>query len=164
MSSLTTSPLGHDLAVAGLLLQVSNGASPDVPNTVFNVTDLTLPLMSDTIDVTNVGDLWKIKQPTLHDMGKISFKIFYIPKDVTHRNSPTAGAVAAGLLWLFLHNADAANAGVRDWFVIFPDAAGGIPTEWSFPAAVTSFSLTAKTGNAFEATIELTNSDAPSLQ
>jgi len=164
MSSLTTSPLGHDLAVAGLLLQVSNGASPDVPCTVFNVTDVTIPLMADTIDVTNVGDLWKIKAPTLHDMGKIGFKIFYIPKDVTHRNSPSAGAVAAGLLWLFLHCSDAALAGVRDWFVVFPDAAGGLSTLWTFPAYVTAFSLTAKTGNAFEASIELTNSDAPSLE
>ena len=156
----STSPLGPDLAVAGLLLQVSNGSSPDVFNTVFNVTDLTVPIMSDTIDVTNIGDVWKRKVPTLHDMGKISFKINYVPQDVTHRNSPSTGSVAAGLLWLLIHNADPNLAGVRDWLLVYPDGV----TVWEFPAYVTSFSVTAKVGAQFSAAIELSNSGAPSLQ
>ena len=74
-----------------------------------------------TVNVTNVGMLWEAMAPTLHSMGKIAFTLFYIPEEVTHRNTPTAGAVAAGLMWLFLNANASGNAGLRNWQVIFPD-------------------------------------------
>jgi hypothetical protein len=151
----STSLLGHGLSIAGLLLQVDTGVSGGVPQTLANVDSIKLPMTCKTVNVTNVGDLWEAMQPTLHSMGKISFDIFYIPEEVTHRNSPTSGSVAAGLMWLF-NNANAANnAGLRNWYFVMPD---GNSTTIDFPAFVTSFQIDAKVGDVFKASIELTHS------
>ncbi|MGC2152633.1 MAG: hypothetical protein WA618_11355 [Terriglobales bacterium] len=157
----STSPLGQDLSVAGLLLNVDNGSSPDAFQTIANVSNLTVPMVCKTVDVTNIGNEWEAMAPTIHSMGKINFKIFYIPEEVTHRNSPTVGSIGAGLMWLFL-NANAANqVGLRNWEMVFPDGNG---TLMAWQAFVTSFSLDAKVGGVFEASMELTNNGtAPSL-
>lgn len=149
-----TSTLGAALPVAGLLLQVDNGSSPDSFATVANATDLSLPVMSDTVEITNVGDIWKRKIPTLLDMGKISFKLYWIPEEPTHRNSPGGGSVPAGLRYLLV------NKLLRNWQFVYPD--GNQSTD-AFPAYVTEFAISGKTGNVFEATITLTNSGAPQL-
>lgn len=149
-----TSPIGPAIAVEGLLLQISNSSSPEVFQTIANATDLTLPIMTDTVEVTNVGDSWKRHFPTLHDMGKIAFKIFWVMEEVTHRNSANGGSVGAGLRYLLI------TSQIRDYQFIYPD--GNQSTD-AFPAYVTSFSITGKTGGVFEASIELSNSGAPSL-
>jgi hypothetical protein len=153
MSQLTaTSPIGPAIAVEGLLLQIGNGASPDAFNTIANATDLSLPIITDTIDVTNVGDSWKRRIPTLHDMGKISFKVFWVMEDVTHRNS--AAANIDGLRWCLVQSA------LRDFQCIYPD--GNNSTD-AFPAYVTEFGITGKVGGVFDAAITLSNSGAPQL-
>lgn len=150
----STSPIGPAIAVEGLLLLMGNGASPDTMAAIANATDLTLPIMTDTVDVTNVGDSWKRHFPTLHDMGKIQFKIFWVMEEVTHRNSAGGGAVGAGLRYLMI------NSLLRDFAFVYPD--GNQSTD-AFSAYVTSFSITGQVGGVFEATIELSNSGAPSL-
>jgi hypothetical protein len=164
----STSTLGPAVSIAGLVLQVDNGSSPDAFQTIANVDSITYPMTCETVDVTNVGNLWKAMFPTLHNMGKIAFKIFWIPEEVTHRNSPTAGSVGAGLMWLFLNANAANNAGLRNWQLVIPDGAnpGGNPpgSVIAFEAYVTSFAIDAKVGNVFTASIELTNNGvAPSL-
>ena len=157
----STSPLGPAVSIAGLLLQVDNGSSPDTFQTIANVDSITYPMTCETVDVTNVGNLWKAMFPTLHNMGKIAFKIFWIPEEVTHRNAATAGSTGAGLMWLFLNANAAGNAGLRDWQLVVPD---GNDSTIAFEAYVTSFSIDAKVGNVFTASIELTNNGvAPSL-
>lgn len=157
----STSPLGTDLSIAGMLLQVDNGSSPDSFQTIANVGSFKFPMTCKTVDVTNVGMLWEAMAPTLHSMGKITFDLFYIPEEATHRNSPSSGSTGAGLMWLFL-NANAANkAGLRNWQVVFPD---GNNSTFSFTAFVTNFALDAKVGDVFKVSIELTNDGtAPSL-
>lgn len=149
-----TSILGAYVPAQGTLLQVGNSASPEVFQTVANATDLSLPVMADTIDVTNLGDVWKRKVPTLLDMGKISFKIWWIPEEPTHRNSVGGGSVGAGMRYLLV------NKLLRDWQFIYAD--GNNSTD-SFPAYVTEFAITGKTGGALEATITLSNSGPPQL-
>ncbi len=130
-------------------------------DTIANVGDFKFPMTCKTVNVTNVGMLWEAMAPTLHSMGKIAFELFYIPEEVTHRNSPTVGTVAAGLMWLFLNANAAGNVGLRNWQVIFPD---GSSSTFAFTAFVTSFALDAKTGDVFKAAIELTNDGTtPSL-
>jgi hypothetical protein len=161
----STSPLGNSLSVAGMQLQVDTGASPGGFDTIANVGSFKLPLTCKTVNVTNVGMLWEAMAPTIHSMGKITFDLFYIPEEVTHRNSPTAGTVAAGLMWLFL-NANAANkAGLRNWALVFPDGANsGAGSIITWAAFVTSFSLDAKTEDVFKASMELTSDGStPSL-
>lgn len=148
------SPIGPAIAVEGLLLQVGNAGSPETMQTIANATDLSLPIMTSTVDVTNVGDSWRRRIPTLHDMGKITFKIFWVMEEVTHRNSVNGGTVGAGLRYLLV------NSLVRDYAFVYPDGNGSTD---AFPAYVTSFAITGKTGGVFEATIELSNSGAPSL-
>jgi predicted secreted protein len=157
----STSGLGPAVSIAGLLLQVDNGSSPDAFQTIANVDSITYPMTCETVDVTNVGNLWKAMFPTLHNMGKIAFKIFWIPEEPTHRNSPTAGSTGAGLMWLFLNANAANNAGLRNWQLVIPD---GNNSTIAFEAYVTSFAIDIKVGNVFTASIELTNNGvAPSL-
>ncbi len=153
----STSPIASNLAVEGLLLQVGNGASPQTMVTIANVTDFSLPVTTRTVEVTNVGDAWARRVPTLHDMGKITFKIFWIPEETTHRNSANGGGgsgVAEGLRYMLINNIKG------DFQAVYPDGNGSTD---AWPAYVTSFALTGKTGNVFEANIELSNDGAPSL-
>jgi hypothetical protein len=94
-----------------------------------------------------VGDSWKRHFPTLHDMGKISFKVFWVMEEPTHNN-------AAGLRYLMV------NSLLRNFAFVYPD--GNSATD-SFAAYVTGFQITGKVGGVFEASIELSNSGAPSL-
>ena len=149
-----TSPLGAALPVAGLALQVGNGSSPETMQTIANATDMSLPVMSETVEITNVGDTWKRKIPTLLDMGKITFKVYWMPEEPTHRNSANGGTVGAGLRYL------QANKLLRDWSFVYPD--GNNSTD-AFPAYVTEFAITGKVGHVFEATITLSNSGPPQL-
>ena len=143
-----TSALGPAIAVEGLLLYMgTSGGSPQSMSVIANATNLTLPLMLDTVDVTNVGDAWKRHFPTLHDMGKIGFDIFWVMEEPTHNN-------AAGLRYLFV------NALLRNYAFVYPD--GNSSTD-SFAAYVTSYQITGKVGNVFTAKIELSNSGSPSL-
>ncbi len=150
----STSPIAPAIAVEGLLLQMGNGSSPEAMQTIANATDLSLPIMLATVDVTNVGDNWRRHFPTLHDMGKITFKIFWVMEEVTHRNSVNGGVVGAGLRYLMI------NSLLRDYAFVYPD--GNESTD-AFPAYVTSFAITGKVGGVFEASIELSNSGAPTL-
>jgi hypothetical protein len=140
-----TSPFGPDLAVLGLNVSGGTG-SPEASNQIANITDISLPVMCDTIDVTNVGDTWKRHVPTLLDMGKITLKAWYIPKDLTHN-------AAAGLRYLMI------NRLISTFTIAYPD---GVSVD-SFPAYVTQCAVTGKVGGAFEVSIELSNSGAPTL-
>jgi hypothetical protein len=142
-----TSLIAPAIAVEGLLIQLGNGASPEVYTTIANATDFTLPLINETVDVTNVGMSWRARIPTLSDMGKISFKIFWVMTEPTHENAVT-GSVN-GLRYMYF------NKVLGQWNIIYPDASID-----NFAAYVTSFSITGKVGGVFEATIELSNSGA----
>ena len=149
-----TSTLGSNLQVAGLLLQVGNGSSPETMQTIANASDLNIPVISDTVDVTNLGDSFHRRVATLGDMGKITFKIFWIPEEPTHRNSLNGGSVGAGLRYLLI------NRLKRDFQFVYPD--GNNSTD-AFPAYVTGFAISAKVGGVFEANVELSNDGAPQL-
>lgn len=149
-----TSPIGSAQQVAGLLLQVGNSSSPENFQTIANATDVALPLKADVVDVTNVSDAWHRRFPTLLDMGAITFKIFWIMEEVTHRNAPNGGLVGAGLRYLFV------NRLKRDYQFVYPD--GNSSTD-AFAAYVTDFSIAGKTGGVFEANVTLSNDNAPSL-
>lgn len=149
-----TSLAGPGLSTEGTLLQVGNGSSPDSMQTIANATDLNLPIMAETADVTNLGDTWRRRFPTLLDMGAISFKIFWMMEEPTHRNSANGGSIGAGLRYLLI------NRLARNYQFIYPD--DNDPTD-AFPAYVTSFAITGAVGGVFTAQIELRNSGAPSL-
>lgn len=157
MAGSSTSPIAPYVAVEGLLIQCGTGGSPESMYTVANVSDFSLPVMADMIDVTNVGDSWKRKVPTLHDMGKIAFKVFWVMEEVTHRNtagSTGVGGVMAGLRYMLINNL------LRDWEAIYADGNGSTD---AWPGYTTSFAITGKTGGAFEAAVDISNSGSPTL-
>ncbi len=149
-----TSLIAPATGVRGTLLQVGNNSSPETMNTIANATDLTLPVMSEKVDVTALCDLWRRRIPTLLDMGAISFKVFWVMEEPTHRNSVNGGTVGAGLRYLLI------NQALRDFQFVYPD--GNNSTD-AFPAYTTSFSITGAVGGVFTASVELSNSGAPSL-
>lgn len=147
----STSVFGAQLGTEGLLIQVLTG-SPAVPVTIANASDVTLPTVANTVETTNFGDAWIRRFPTLLDMGKITFKVYFIPTEPTHDNQ-TSNA-ASGLRYLMI------NKILSTFKLVYPDT--GASTD-SFPAYVTSVSITGKVGGVFEGTIELSNNGAPTL-
>ncbi len=148
-----TSQLGAAIAVEGLLLQLGNGASPQVFNTISNVKDWSEPNISETTDVTNVGDEFRRRIATLLDLGKVTFKIFWVMTEPTHFNGISAGIT--GIRYMWRHRTLGA------WQAVYPN---GVQSVDQFLAYVTSFKVTGKVGDTFEADIELsTNDPAPLL-
>jgi Lambda phage tail tube protein, TTP len=144
----STSSLGPAYAVEGLLLQVAPDSTSTSFITIANVTDVTLPLAATTVDVTNVGDTWRRRITTLLDMGKITCKIFWMMTDPSHEN------VAGGLRYIFVNRILAA------FQFVYPD---GLDSTDAFDAYVSGFNITGKVGGVFEATVEFSNSGAPTL-
>lgn len=147
----STSPIASAIAVEGLLIQVGDGNSPEDYQTIANATDWEEPVITETVDVTNVGDSWRRRIATLHDMGKIKFKIFWVMTETTHWNQPGSWD---GLRYLMINNI------LASWRVVYPN---GLQSADIFPAYVTSFQVTGQVGNVFTADIELSNDGAPTL-
>jgi hypothetical protein len=145
----TTSPLAAGIAVEGLLLQLGNGASPEVYTTIANVQDWNEPLKADTADVTNVGDAWRRRIATLLDMGAMKFKVFWVMAETTHWNQGVTG-----LRYLLT------NRILGNWQIVYPNAQASTDV---FTAYVTGFSVTGKVGGVFEAEVELSNNGQPVL-
>ena len=147
-----TSTIGAAIAVEGMLLQVGNGGSPQVYNTIANVADWNLPTVAETTDTTNVSDAWLRRITTLLDMGKIKFKIFWIMTEPTHSNIVRSGIQGIRNIMT--------NRILASWQVVYPD---GLQSVDNFPAYVTGFTVTGKVGSVFEAEVELSNNGQPTL-
>lgn len=154
----STSTIGASLPVSGLTLSVGTSGSPDSFNVIANVEDYTQAMKSTVVMVTNVGDTYVRRQPTLIDPGAPTYKIFWQPFDPSHRNSPDSGTVPAGLRYLML------NKLLRDFKVTYPaDQNGDIGVD-AFKAYVTDFQVTGKVGGVFEAQITMgINDSSPSF-
>lgn len=147
----STSALGPYVPVEGSVFNIDNGLSPDTFVAVSNVTDITIPTMQKTIDVTNIGDNWVRTVPTLKDMGKIALKIFWQMADPTHNNSAPYGLRFCLVSY---------PSPLRIFKVQYPDTAA---SQDVFPAYVTGFQVTGGVGKSWEASIDLANSGAPTL-
>jgi hypothetical protein len=144
-----TAATAYGIPTSGMVLMVSNASSPETFEIIANVFSLKLPTSGEVVDLTEFGDLWRRRVPTLLDMGKIELKIYWEMEEITHRN-----AAAYGLRYLML------NLIKRDWLITYPD---GHSSTDAFPAYVTGFEVDGSIGKVFEATVELSNSGVPSL-
>jgi len=151
MPTSQTSAFGAQLGTEGLLIQVQTG-SPATFVTILNASDVTLPAQANTVETTNFGDAWVRRFPTLLDMGKITFKVYWVPLEGTHNN--TTSNTESGLRYLML------NKVLSSFKLVYPDSGTSSDT---FPAYVTNFSVTGKVGGVFEAAVELSNNGAPTL-
>jgi len=147
----STSSICPYVPVEGTLFQIDNGSSPDTFETIANVSSITLPTIQKTIDVTNVGDNWVRTVPTLKDMGKIALKLFWQMSDPSQNNSSPFGLRFCLVTY---------PSPLRIFKVLYPDTA---QSQDVFPAYVTGFSVDGAVGKAWEASIDLSNSGAPTL-
>ena len=154
----STSPIAASLPVTGFTLSVGTSGSPDTLNIIANVEDYNQAMKSTVVMVENVGDNYVRRQPTIIDPGAPSFKIFYIPEEVSHRNSADAGTVTAGLRYLMIQKL------LRQYVAHFPaDPNGNAPSD-SYLAFCTDFGITGKVAGVFDAQITLgINDQAPSF-
>ncbi len=147
MSQSSTSSIAASLPVAGMLLSIGTAGSPDTLNVIANVTDYGQAMKSTVVMVENVGDQFVRRQPTITDPGAPTFKVFYIPDEASHRNSPDSGTVTAGLRYLMIKRL------LRQWVLNYPaDPNGNAPAD-SFLSFVTDFGITAKVAGVFEASV-----------
>ena len=146
------STIADHIAVAGLLLSVGGTTSPVTYTPVCNISDLTVPITATEVLVTNVSDTWVRRVPTLLDMGKVTFSIFWVMKEPSHSNS--AGP-PTGLRYLLM------NRILSSWQVSYPD--GSTPSVDQFQGYVTSFQITGKVGGVFEATCGIGTTGTPTL-
>ena len=149
----STSPIAASLPITGFTLSVGTSGSPDSLNLIANQQEYNQAMKSTIVMVTNVGDQFVRRQPTIVDPGEPTFKIFWIPEEVSHRNSPDAGAVTAGLRYLMIKRL------LRPWEANYPaDPNGNAPSD-AYYAFVTSFGITGKVAGVFEAQVALGISD-----
>lgn len=148
---LTTSALGPYVPVEGTVFNIDNGLSPDTFVAVANISEISLPTIQKTIDVTNIGDNWVRTVPTLKDMGKITLKLFWQMADATQNNSSPYGLRYCLVSY---------PSPIRIFKVQYPDTA---QSQDVFPAYVTGFAVTGMVGKAWEASVDLANSGAPTL-
>ena len=147
-----TSLAGAGLPTAGLVISVGNSSSPETFEPIANASEIKLPTIAEVVDVTNFGDFWRRRIPTLLDMGKINFKIFWEMEEPTHNNS-----TPYGLRYLLV------NKLLRDWQINYPNGTYPNTSTDAFPAYVTMFEVTGSIGKVFEGAIELSNSGQPQL-
>ncbi len=147
------SGVANGISVIGFQLQVGNGGSPEVFTAIANIGDYEEPITCETADVTNVAMSWRARIATIKDMGKIKFKIFWVPEDPTHENAISGNI--RGLAYLLYYNIQA------NYRAVYPDTNSSTD---AYPAYVTGFSRALKVGGVLEATIELSNNGQPNLQ
>ena len=147
--NLSVSPIAASLPVSGFQIRVGTAGSPESFSYIANVQDYNRAQKSTVVMVTNVGDLFVRRQPTIVDPGAPTFKIYYIPEETSHRNSVNGGTVTAGLVYLQLQQL------LRDWQAQYPPDPEGNSPEEAYKAFVTDFGITGKIGGVFEAQVTL---------
>ena len=147
-----TSPEGAAIETIGFQLMVGNALSPESFFNILNATKFKLPSKADVIDVTNYGDLWRRRIPTLLDMGEIAFTVYWVMTELSHHNGPNS--TAWGLRYMLV------NRLLRDWEAVYPD--GNNSTD-AFPAYVVNFEISGNIAGVYEANITLNNSGQPTL-
>ena len=145
----SVSPIAAQLGVQGIILTVGTSLSPGTTSFIANMDGYNQAMKSTVIMTTNVGDNFVRRFPTIVDPGEVTFSIWYIPDETSHRNSADSTGVSAGLRYLLIKRL------LRPWEATYPaDPNGGTPTD-TYQAFVTSFSVKGKVAGAFQADIAL---------
>ena len=160
---MPTIPIG--LPAIGTLLQVGNGASPEIFNSVANIGDITGPSTQvAVVDVTahTSGSVpFRQKLPTLIDPGVITFPVYLVPSS----GGPTGAGTymghnyAAGLGRLLINRG--LTPGVPyNWKIIYPD---GLSTFDEFQGFLTKYARDMKVAGVIMANAEITLTGFPSF-
>ena len=144
-------------AAEGTLLQIAqSGVSPQIYNTIANVSDITGPSLASTVvDVTSHSSAapYRQKIPTLLDPGTLSVKIFWVPNSNGSfgvANTPFGHNFTNGLgsVW--------SARTLNPYRIVYTDG-----TTNYFNAYVTKISQTAMVAGVYEATVEFDITGTP---
>lgn len=150
----------------GTLLQVGNGQSPEIFNSIANIGDLTGPgVAGAVVDVTShtsTSAPWRQKIVTLLDPGTITLPLYFVPAS----GAPTGAGTFMGHSYttggvgsLFARRG--LSPGVPfNWKIIYPD--GNNSTD-EFQAFLSKYSQKAPVAGVLTADLELTLTGIPSF-
>lgn len=149
----------------GTLLQVGNGASPEIFNSIANIGDITGPSVAaavvDVTSHTSVSAPWRQKITTLLDPGTITLPLYFVPSSGGPSGAGTfmGHNFTSGLGRLF------ANRGLSpgipyNWKTIFPD---GVPTTYEYQAFISKYAQKAPVAGVLTADLELSITGVPSF-
>lgn len=122
-------PASEAISSFGILLQMGDGADPEVFTTIAEVRDISPPeLTRDTEETTHHTSPggWEELLGTLKRSGEVTFEVNWLPTDATHNASD-------GILSLY------DSGEITNFQIIFPDSG---TTTWAFAAIVTKFQPT----------------------
>lgn len=139
--------MAEPLAIPAIntLIQIGNGASPEIFTTIAFLNNITGPSISaNVVDVTSMSgsNAWRAKICTLLDGGEIQADAWWEPMDPTHQN----------LLTLFSHRGQGSPGIPIDMRMIFPDQDS---TAYTFAGFVSKVSISAAVAGVIKAAITL---------
>lgn len=140
------------LAAEGTLLQIGSGASPEAWTTIANVGDISGPAFDSTVvDITSHSSQAPFRQKivTLLDIGAITFKLFWVPQNDTHRNAIVASI--GGIRYNYI------NRLKQEYRLRYTDGSSSD----SFYAYVTKLSETAPVAGVYELNVTYTGTGTP---
>lgn len=142
--------MSNAIAAKGTLLKMGDGASPEVFNTIAEVTNVDPPKLSakmlDTTNHSSTGG-WEEKLPGILSGGQVSFDINYIPTDSTH-------GATTGLLKALKDRL------LKNFKVVFPDSPA---TTWTFAGYVSEFAAGAPVDGKLAAKVTIDVTGVPTL-
>jgi len=151
------------LPAIGTLLQIGNGASPEVFNSIANIGDITGPGTSaavvDVTSHTSVSAPWRSKIPTLLDAGDITLPLYVDPSSGAPATSGGywGANFAAGLGRLFANRGQ--SPGVPYNFkIIYIDG-----TTDEFQGFITKYSRKSPVAGVYTADVTITITGVPSF-
>lgn len=155
----------YAIPAIGTLLQVGNGASPEIFNSIANIGDLSGPsVQAAVVDVTShtsTSAPWRLKIPTLLDPGTITFPLYFDPASGGASGAGTFEGHnwTTGLGRLFINRG--LSPGIPyNWKIVFPD---GVPTTYEFQGYITKYSQKEPVAGVLTADMELTLTGIPSF-
>ena len=140
----TQARIGH-----GTLLKRGNGASPEVFETIAEVTNINPPQMeSEDIKVSHMESPGGYHEyiPGMREAGEVSFEINFLPGNATHNG--TTGLAA-----------DHRTRVVRNWKI---ELAGG-GAVWTFPGYVKTFNVAIPVDDKVSASVSIKVTGEPLL-
>ena len=121
----------------GMVIQISDEASPEVYTTIPEVMSIDGPGGSAAvIDVTDLSSNAKEKRAGLQDEGQVTFEIAFLPTNATH---------------LLLRTVRSAGT-VRSFRILFTDSP---QTQWDFDALVLGFAISNAVDDVTKASVTL---------
>ena len=140
---------GDGMAAFGSLLQMGDGATPEIWTTIAEVTNISGPtLTQEVVDVTSHSSSGAFREKVggLLDGGEVTFDLNFIPTGATHKEA------VGGLLYNYTQRS------VNNYKLLFVDT-----TYWIFPALVTSIPPDAPIDGKLGMSVTLTVSGEPTL-